>query len=321
MAEKDLIVGIDLGGTNFRACLADREGNLIRRESWPTEAQEGHAAVSRRLDAAVRHIAGPDLARVAGVGVGAPGPLDPWRGVIIAAPNLPGWVDVPLRDDMQSGLGLPVYLGNDANLAALGEFRFGVGRGYSHLVYITVSTGVGGGVIVDGRLLLGAKGLAAEIGHMVIDLKGPRCACGNYGCLEAMASGTAIAREARARMRDGAPTVLWELAKGDLEAVDAVLVEQAARAGDAFALGLLREAGYYLGVGVVNVLHLFDPEIVVVGGGVSRAGELIFGPLRETVQARAMPGYRERSHIVPAGLGDDAGLMGAVALVMSETGL
>ncbi len=320
MAEqRDLIVGIDLGGTNFRVCLADGAGNLLRRGSWPTHAEQGTAAVLGRLQSAVREIvAGEGLARVAGVGMGAPGPLDPRRGIIIHAPNLPGWVNVPLRDHMQAGLAVPVYVGNDANLAALGEHYFGAGRGCAHLVYITVSTGIGGGVISDGRLLLGARGLAAELGHMVIVAHGPRCSCGNFGCLEAVASGTAIAREARLRLQDGAPTAIRELVNDDLEQVSAAIVERAARRGDELALGLLREAGTYLGIGVVNALHLFDPEVVIIGGGVSRAGDLIFQPMLETVRARAMAGYRERINVVPAALGDDAGLLGAVALVLSE---
>jgi len=321
MTERDLIVGIDLGGTQFRVCLADATGTIIRRQRWDTNAQAGPSAVIERMEAAVRETVAPEgLARVAGIGVGAPGPLNPWQGVVLGAPNLPGWNAVPLRDMMQNGLGVPVYLGNDANLAALGELYFGAGQGLRNIVYITVSTGVGGGVISDGHLLLGANGLAGEIGHMTIEANGPRCACGNLGCLEALASGTAIAREARARLATGTQTAMRDLAHGDPERVTAVLVEQAARQGDAVAAAILHTAATYLGIGVVNVLHLFDPEMVIIGGGVSQAGELVFDPVFEVVQQRAMLPYRARTRIVRAQLADDAGLMGALALVMSEGG-
>lgn len=319
MKSKGLIVGVDLGGTRFRVCLARPDGTVLERRSWPTEAEAGPESVINRLAEAILSFTEPEgKERVIGVGLGAPGPLNPWEGVIIRPPNLPGWDRVPLRDLMVARLNLPVYLGNDANLAALGEFHFGAGRGVRHVVYMTVSTGIGGGVIVDGRLLLGSTGLAGEIGHMTIDPSGPRCNCGNFGCLEALASGTAIAREARARLREGAPTLLAQLAHGDPDNVDAAMVENAARQGDVFAATLMHQVAEYIGIGVVNVLHLFDPEMVIIGGGVSRAGTLIFDPIEDTIQRRAMVGYRNRARVVPAELGDDAGLMGAVALVASE---
>lgn len=319
MVEKDQVVGVDLGGTRFRACLIDREGNILRRRSWPTEAEGGPDHVIRRLSAGVLEVCAPDgLARVAAVGLGAPGPLDPWLGVILSTPNLPGWDQVPLRDLMQSELGLPVVLGNDANLAGLGELYFGAAKGLKDVVYLTVSTGIGGGVITDGRLLLGAHGLAGELGHMTILPDGPLCGCGNHGCLEALASGTAIGRAARARLRSGEPSRLLRLVEGDIDRVDAELVARAAAEGDALADEVFQSAATYLGIGVANILHAFDPEMVVIGGGVSQAGEMLFGTVRRVVQERAMPAYRATANIVPAALGDDAGLMGAAALALAE---
>jgi glucokinase len=320
LTKKDLVVGIDLGGTKFRACLADTAGSVLRRESWPTEAEQGPQAVMARLREAVREIAaGEGLERVAGIGFGAPGPLDPWQGIIIQPPNLPGWDRVPLREEMQRDLGVPVYVGNDANLAALGELFFGAGRGLHNIVYFTVSTGVGGGVIVDDRLLLGSTGLAAELGHMVVDASGPLCNCGNSGCLEVLASGTAIAREARAGIRKGVSTLITSLVQGEDDEVDALVVEKAARQGDPFAAKLMETAARYMGIGIVNALHIFDPEMVIIGGGVSQAGDLLFRPMLAEVKRRAMKAYWEKVSIVPAGLGDDSGLMGALALAISET--
>ncbi|MHB1005937.1 MAG: ROK family protein [Chloroflexota bacterium] len=320
MAAKDLIVGVDLGGTRFRVCLANREGVILERTSHLTLADGGLDAVIHRLVDGVRHILdGQDLARVLGMGLGAPGPLDPWAGIVLYAPNMPGWRDVPLRDRLRAALGIPVYINNDANLGGLGELFFGAGRGLTDLVYITVSTGIGGGVIAGGRLLLGGNGLAGEIGHMVVQVGGPLCGCGNSGCLEAMASGTAIARAARAGLEAGARGTMLTLAQGALDRVDAAIVERAAREGDELAGEIMREAGTYLGIGIVNVIHLLDPQMVIVGGGVSRAGDLILGPAREVLATRLMPGFRGKSRLVASALGDDAGLMGAVALVLAES--
>lgn len=319
--KKDQIVGIDLGGTHFRIGLFDREGHILRRRSWPTEAESGPDTVIQRLAAGVLELCAPEgLDQVVAIGVGSPGPLDPWRGVIIHTPNLPGWNEVPLRDILSSRLGVPVFLGNDANLAALGEMLFGAAMGCRDVVYFTVSTGVGGGVITDGRLLLGAHGLAGELGHTTILPNGPLCGCGNHGCLEALASGTAIAREARLRLTAGEPSRLLEMAGGDVAKVNAELVSRAAAQGDALAGEVFQNAAYHLGIGVANVLHAFDPDIVVLGGGVSLAGDMLFSTVRRVVQERAMPAYRLTANIVPAALGDDAGLMGAAALVLAEIG-
>lgn len=316
MSNRDVIVGIDLGGTRFRVCLAEPTGRILRRLSRPTQHEEGPERVVARLAAAVRELGGDELpATVLGVGVGAPGPLDPWLGVIFQAPNMPGWRDVPLRQMLAEALALPVHLGNDANLAALGETSFGAARGCRNVVYITVSTGIGGGVIEDNRLLLGARGLAAEVGHMVVEPRGPRCGCGNWGCVEALASGTAIARVARERLASGEPSALGDLPGPPEVSITAERVAAAAAAGDPLASAVMRSAAEYLGIAVVNVLHLYDPEVVVLGGGVCLAGEMIFAPVRAAITARAMAAYRARARVVPAALGDDAGLLGAVALV------
>jgi glucokinase len=215
-----------------------------------------------------------------------------------------------------------VFIGNDANLAALGEWKFGAGRGHRDVLYLTVSTGIGGGVVAGNKLLLGAHGLAAEVGHILIQPNGPRCGCGQRGCLEALASGPSIARDAVERLNrgEGADSVLRALTDGDFSKLTTVLIGHAAREGDAFARGLFREAGEHVGYGLASLLHLYNPGIVIIGGGVSFVGDIFFEPVRSTVRRHTMNElYWRDVPIVPAALGDDAGLVGAGALAMEES--
>jgi glucokinase len=236
--------------------------------------------------------------------------------VIHWAPNLPGWRDVPLADQLGKALGRPVFLGNDGNLAALAEQRCGAGQGQADLVYITVSTGIGGGIVSDGQLIFGQRGLGGEVGHMTVEASGPSCNCGNVGCLEALASGMAIARQARELVTAGARTRIADLVNGDLERVEAKVVHEAARQGDVVAVDLFRRAGMYLGIGIVNLMYLFNPGIVVIGGGVSKAGDLLFVPMLATIRQRIHEIYWQDCPIVRAALGDDVCLMGAALLAM-----
>lgn len=318
MVEK-LIVGVDLGGTQIRAALADAQGKISQRASQPTMAEEGLEAVLRRIKGVIRQVLPADIARVRAIGFAAPGPLDPWKGVIMDAPNLPGWKNVPLKDLMEEEFALPAFVGNDANLAALAEQRFGVGQGIADLIYLTVSTGIGGGVIMDNKLLLGAHGFAAELGHQTIEAHGPRCNCGNIGCLEALAAGPAIARNAKELIQSGVATRIADLVSGNLDKVTAKVVNQAAQEGDPVAIELFRQAGFYIGIGIVNLLHIFNPSLIIIGGSVAKAGDLLFEPIRATVRERAMASYYwEHTPIVPAALGDDVGVLGAVALVLLQ---
>lgn len=306
----------DIGGTQIRAALCDAVGHIYHRAQELTLAQEGRDAVIGRIQATLAAaLADIPPSQVGGIGIVAPGPLDPVAGVIVFAPNLPGWNNVPLRRIMQEHFGIPTLLGNDANLAALGEHRFGAGRGVHHLIYLTVSTGIGGGIIIDDRMLVGARGFAAEVGHHTILADGLRCNCGNVGCLEALAAGPAIARNARAAIAEGRPTRILDLTPGrDPQNITAHIVTDAAKAGDALARELLAHAGFYIGVGIVNLLHILNPGRVVIGGGVSFAGDLLFVPIRQTVDERAPLAFRKGVDIVPAALGDDAGLLGVASL-------
>lgn len=316
------IIAVDLGGTQIRAALCDPRGQIFKRVARPTRAHEGPDAVLARIQQSIAEAAeGTNLDAVAGIGIGAPGPLDPATGTILRAPNLPGWDNMPLRNLISAQFGRPTFLGNDANVAGLAEATYGAARGIKDLVYLTISTGIGSGVISDGRMLLGARGLAAEAGHTIIKPDGPKCGCGNRGCLEALAAGPAISRDVVGRLKAGKvgkTSKVLKLAGGDLSKVDARIVGEAAAAGDKLAINAFRRAGKYLGLGITNLLHLFNPRMVVLGGSVTKAGPLLFDPMWEVLRQTAMPGYLDGLAIVPAALGDDVGLLGALALAVTE---
>jgi glucokinase len=313
------ILAVDLGGTQIRAALCDASGQIFRRVANLTFANEGQCAVVGRIfDTMAEALEGVAPEDLAGIGIGAPGPLNPTTGVIIEAPNLPGWNNVPLRNLVSEHFGKPAFLGNDANLAALAEYNFGAARGIRDLIYLTISTGIGGGVIADGKLLLGAQGLAAEAGHVVIDPNGPPCGCGKPGHLEAYAAGPAITRDVVSRLRAGKKSRITKMVGGDLDLVNTRVINEAAQEGDKLAANAFRRAGHYLGIGIANYLHLFNPRMVVLGGSVTKAGPLLFEPMRESINRLAWPTYTEGLAIVQAALGDDVGLLGALALAATE---
>lgn len=324
-----LYLGIDLGGTRVRAALGDGSGSLLRRVEertnrdytraaggeWPRGA-DGPAIAGHVGDVAER-AAGDDLGRVAAIGVSAPGPLDASSGILYHPVNLTA-DDVPLKDLLEQRFGRPVAVQNDANCAALGEWLYGGHGPTEHLWYLTVSTGVGSGIIANGQLLDGFNTTAGEIGHTVIDLDGPDCPCGNRGCVEAICSGTSIARAARAALRDGQPSRMAELA-GGVEQVTSDVVARAAAEGDELAGAVFFHAADTLGAAVVNAIHLLSPEVIVIGGGVTLAGELLYGPVRDRVARKTMALCGRGVRIVPPALGEDSGLVGAIALAMRQS--
>lgn len=307
-------LAVDLGGTKLLVGLVDREGRVLAKQRVPTP-QRGADAVAgaiRDLARSLRTGVGASGATIAGVGVAVAGPTDHARGVIYEPPNLAGWGrEVAFGPLLARALGETVSIENDANAAALGEAWVGAGRDVRDLVYVTVSTGIGGGLILGGRLYRGANGTAGEIGHVIVDPDGPRCHCGNRGCLEVLASGPAIARQAREAVAGGAATSL----AGHSEEITAEAVAEAARGGDRVAVALYREAGTRIGIVLGNLLALFNPKMIIVGGGVSKTGDLLFGPLREAIRSRAYPKPALGASVVPAQLGDDVGIIGAAALV------
>jgi glucokinase len=321
MGNPQRVVGIDLGGTKIASALVDESGQILAHDRRETRATEGQDAVVGRIQESARAVieAGElEPSSIGGIGIGAPGPIDMAAGLVVAPPNLPGWDRVPLKKKLESELAITTYLENDANAAALGEHRFGAGRGVDHMVYVVVGTGVGGGLILDGHLYHGASGMAGEIGHMTIDPEGPICPCGRRGCLEALVSGPSIAREARNRIAQGVPTLISELAEGEESRITAKLVAQAAERGDETAEQVLAQAMHYLGLGMANLVHMLNPELIVIGGGVANLGERMFGPVRRLIEELAFPEAAEAVRVAPAELGENAGVLGAAAVAMAQ---
>ena len=312
------LVGVDLGGTNIVAgALAEDGSDVIALRTEPTRADQGAEAVVDRIVRMIDTVIAETIAQagakrddVIGVGVGAPGPLDRERGVVITTPNL-GWTNVPLRDVIAERVRLPVRIDNDANCATLGEWWLGAAKGANNVIGMTIGTGIGGGIILGGRLYHGSSDVAGEIGHATIDITGRRCKCGNYGCLEAYASGPSIADRAREAL-SGDDCLMVKMAGGDPARITAATVYEAAKRGDDVALDVVRETSRFLGAGVANLLNIFNPDVVVICGGVTQAGDTLFAPLRREVRKRAFKPAVDACEIVPGVLAA-AGVVGAVA--------
>lgn len=307
------VVAVDLGGTNIRAAFYPEgtpptETIALR----PTPASDGPEAVVAQIHAAIEELAIPTAAlRSLSIGIGAPGPLDAGAGVVLHAPNLEGWDDIPLAELLRRRWNCPVHLQNDANLAALGEWTYGSGRGVDDLVMLTLGTGIGGGVIVAGRLLEGEAGLAGEIGHIPVALDGPLCSCGQAGHLEAFASGTAIAAEVE--RRGGLPS------KAGARPATSAEIAAAAAGGDPVAAAVLTSAARVLGIALAGLVHVFNPARIVLGGGVSRAGGRFLADIEAALRSSLMlPAFGQRLDVVASTLGDEAALLGALALVHSR---
>lgn len=313
--DKKYVIGIDLGGTKISGALADLNGNILSQQTTPTNAFEGEIPVLNRIIGVIEDVMKkaekiPDEIRT--IGIGSPGPLDAKNGVIITTPNLP-FKNFKLVAPIVHKFNIPTYLDNDANVAAIGEYMFGAGKGTSNMVYVTVSTGIGGGAILNGRIYRGSSFNALEIGHTTILPDGPRCNCGNYGCAEALASGTAIGRQGREAVEKGLETSLKNYDK-----VTSYEVFKEAEKGDKVSQDILNKSLNYLGITIANVITSFDPDMVVIGGGVAQAGKIVFDNVQEVVNIRCFKAMSENCKIVPAGLGKDAGVVGAVALALLE---
>jgi len=325
MPEAKYIVGVDLGGTNIVVGVIPVDGSeIFSVKSLPTEATRGPKFVVDRMvgmiEESIAHTMselGVERSAIAGVGVGSPGPLDRKTGTIIATPNL-GWRNFPLRDLISNAVNLPASLDNDANCATYGEWWMGAGRDVDTLVGLTLGTGIGGGIVLHGKVFHGASDVAGEIGHMTIDSTGRKCKCGNYGCLEQYASGPAIALRAVEGIDAGAETMLPDLVQGRLEEITAATVYEAAVLGDPYANEVMKETAKFLGAGIANILNLLNPEMVVIAGGVTRAGEHLFGPLRAEVRRRAFRTAVDVCEIVSARLDGTAGVIGAAGVFRNE---
>ncbi len=307
-----LVVGLDIGGTKIAGGLVSAGTGLLVRSERPTRAAEGAEVSLGQVYTLIRDLL--EAARLhdtpAGIGICSPGPLDPRTGVVFNPTNMPGWLNVPLAAEVERRFGLPCRIENDANGAGLGEALHGAGRGFCSVFYVTISTGIGTGIILDGRVHHGKNGAAGEGGHVTIDYRSPAvCNCGNIGCIEALASGTSIARRARQILGPGYETATAET------------IARAAASGDAAAGRLLAETAEMLGAWLGSVISLLDPDIIVIGGGVSKIGEPLFQKLREITPRRTINPFAAQTPIVPAQLGDDAGIWGAAAVIQQHLNL
>ena len=315
---KRYVVGVDLGGTKILVAGMDGDHTILSRTRVPTDPKEGTEAVVDRIGWAVSQVVKEmDISSddVAGIGVGAPGPLDPETGVVTFAPNL-NWNNVPLKAMLEARLSVPVFVENDVNVGVLGEHRLGAGRGMTDLIGVFVGTGIGGGVIIGGKLYQGYNRSAGEVGHMVVRAGGPRCGCGNRGCWEAVASRTAIVRRIAKAFRKGEKGWLYRKIAGNPSQVKSRALSRALAKGDPLVVREMKREARYLGIGVANLVNLFSPRMVILGGGVVEAMEMwLIKQVRRHVLRYALDHAMADVEIVPAALGDDAGILGCAVLV------
>ena len=317
------VLAVDLGGTQIRAALITPDRSVHCRRAEPTRDEDGVEAVVRRIVEVVAEVrdeaSAAGLPAPIGIGVSSPGPLDPHRGIILNPPNLRGWIGVPIVDTISDQLELPTLLERDTNVAVMAEWRYGAAQGMRDAVYVTVSTGIGGGIISDGRPLGGRDGLAGEVGHLVVELDGPVCGCGGIGHVEAIASGTAIEKAARALLERGEAPGLARLAAGG-EPVDAELVARAVDDGDADSRALLDRAWMAVGALCASLVNVLDPEVIVIGGGIAEHRPRLFEVARQELARRILPALEGRTRIEPAALGGDVSLIGLLPIVNDRMG-
>jgi glucokinase len=316
------VLAADIGGTKILTALFSPGGKMLARNTGPTLAEEGADAVIGRLGAAFDNLLKQNSLKpvqLGGIGIACAGGIDSGRGMVVTpSPNMPGWTDIPLAEIVSKKFKVKTYLINDASAAALGEHRHGAGKGADNLVLLTVGTGIGGGIIINGNLYLGEGGGAGELGHMTIDDSGPECGCGNRGCLEMLASGMAVARQAKKLVREGGTSALTVMADGNIDSITAEMVEAAARQADKTAQEIIDRAAYYLGVGMVNIVNIFNPEMIIIGGGMAAMGDMLIGPGRKMVKERAFSVSSQGVSIVTAQLGNDAGVYGAAVFTLEK---
>lgn len=308
-------IGCDLGGTNLRAAIVDSDnGAILHQMKIPTLAREGHEAVMKRMAHLILEtIRSANLSKedIAGIGIGVPGVLDLEKGETLFLPNLPGtWPHVPLQATITKLTNLPTSLLNDVRSITHGEWRFGAGRGVDTLAVFAIGTGIGGGLVINGQLHLGIGGTGGELGHTVIDFNGPRCGCGNYGCLEAYASGPTISAMGMKAVAQGLTTRLSEMCKYDLNLITPELIAKAAQEGDEIAKDIYEKAGFYLGIAAANICSAIGPRRIIITGGVSQAGELVLDPIRRTLRERVTVMPIDQVEVVRSQLGNNAGVIG-----------
>lgn len=311
-------IGVDVGGTNIKVALVDKKGNIVYSNTVPTRAEMGYEYTISNMKQAIYELMKETKTSkevIEGIGFGFPGQVDCERGIVRLAPNIPGWVNVPIASIIEEEFGITTKIDNDVRCAALGELNFGAGKGCQNLICITVGTGIGSGLIINGKLVRGASNAAGEIGHIKLQMQGgPICGCGDTGCLEAFASGPSIVAMAEQYILGGKSTKYRELANPD---ITPYVVAEAAKQGDTVAKRIFEIIGEYIGIGMASVVNLLNPEKIVIGGGVADAGDLLIEPIKRTLKERAMPIQAEAVEIVSAELGNTAGVIGASLLIES----
>ena len=315
---KDKYIGIDLGGTKILTAVADDNGEIIARVKLATETELGQERIKKNIFKSIYKVLEKTdikIEKIKSIGIGSPGPLNVEKGIIYESANLP-IKNMEIVELIEEETGVNTYLQNDANTAALGEKVFGAGKEADDLLYITISTGVGGGIIINGKIYYGHTGNAGEIGHMTVDPTGPQCGCGNYGCLESFSSGTAIKNMAKNAVENDESTLIKKLAKD--QKLSAKLVAKAAAKGDQKALDIFAKAGYYLGIGIANLVNIFNPEMIILGGGVLKAKEYFLDRAKEEFKKRALKAPADIVKIKEAVLEDEIGVKGAIALAMQK---
>lgn len=312
------VVGVDMGGTKILAAVVDAEGNILATAKIPTQAKNSTSNVIDRIADCIREAfqeSGVAADSIQAIGIGAPGLLDPETGIVIFAPNL-GWKDVPLKTELEARIGIPTFVDNDVNVGTLGEHAFGAGRDVQNLVGIFVGTGIGGGIIMNGEPFHGASKTAGEIGHIIVKADGPKCGCGNRGCLEALSSRTAMAKQfQKAILKKGKKSILTKLTDGDLGVIRSGILAKALRSKDKLTLKVFKDATKYLGVGIGSIVNFLNPEMIILGGGVVEAlDDKFIDDIRKAAKKYALPDTLKGVQIVKAQLGDNAGVLGAAAL-------
>ncbi len=313
------VIGIDLGGTNLRTGLVDRNGKIHHRLSIKTENNADPQTISNQIFYLINEIinvgAGlkPAPTNIIGVGLGSPGLVDKKGETILFSPNLPLWRNIPIKRMVSERFSVPCVLENDANAAAWGEKWVGAGKEADSLVMLTLGTGIGGGIIINNKLWRGVNNVAAEIGHMVIQMDGPKCSCGNYGCIEAYASATALVRRFKELLKSGMPSSLKDAGE-----ITAKMINDAAFQGDKASLDVIKETGHYLGVALVNIMHVLNPEVIVLTGGMIGSGDLLMNPIKQVIKEKAFEASAKETKIVFSQLGNDAGIIGAAGCLLNE---
>ena len=314
-------IGIDLGGTYTKLALVDTKGKISHRAKFATAAYKTRSDLIEAIVAEIRAIlvkTGLSRKRLLGVGIGVPGIVDFKRGLVYNLTNVPGWKDTPLKRILEANLKVPVLVDNDVNVMALGECRFGAGRGATNLVCIPLGTGVGGGIIIDGSLYRGSAFSAGEVGHMPLKEEGLPCGCGSYGCLERYVGNRYIVDEIKGIIRGGRPTIIKRLVKGDLSAITPEIISKAALKGDRLSMDFLAKVGKRIGTTLSGIVNLLNPELIIIGGGMAEAGEPLFNSIRKTVNERSLPVPKRAVKILKAKLSNDAGVIGAAALFFTR---